>query len=286
MEVVIKNIEDIKNKINAFYKNHQDDCLDSQNKDLSDCVEESIEMLDCGELKTCSIASGAVQVHEWVKKAILLYFVIRDMKIIESPPFSFVDKIPLKKWSGQEGVRVVPQALVRRGAFVDKGAILMPSYVNIGAHVGSETMVDTWATVGSCAYVGKRVHLSGGVGIGGVLEPLQASPVIIEDDVFVGSRSLLVEGIHVEEKAVVGAGTVLTGSTPIIDVTGDKEKIYKKRIPKNSIVIPGMRRKKYSSGEYGLPCALIVGQRNSSTDSKTALSDALRESGLSPPTVF
>jgi len=244
-------------------------------------VGKTIEALDRGELSVV-VKSGSADkpeftVQTFTKKAILLYFRLQKMEVIENGPFRFVDKIPLKKWNGTEGVRVVPHALVREGAFIESGAILMPSYVNIGARVGSGTMVDTWATVGSCAYIGKNVHLSGGVGIGGVLEPVQASPVIVEDNVFVGSRAILVEGVHIEEGAVIGAGVTITGSTKIIDVTGAKPLVMKGRVPKNSVVIPGTTQKEFPSGTFGVPCALIIGQRKESTNLKTSLTDALRD---------
>jgi len=233
-----------------------------------------IDLLDQGQLR---VAEESGTVHEWVKKAILLYFRTQDMSVVRAGNLTFFDKIPLKKWTGSEGVRVVPHALVRRGAFVEKGAILMPSYTNIGARVGAGTMVDTWATVGSCAQIGRNVHLSGGVGIGGVLEPLQALPVIIEDNVFVGSRAIIVEGVHVGEGAVIGAGVTLTASTKIIDVTGTKPAEHQGRIPAQSVVIPGSREKKFPSGTFQVPCALIIGQRKPSTDLKTSLNQALRE---------
>lgn len=240
-------------------------------------VSKTIHALDRGELSVVKKTASGFEVETFTKKAILLHFRLQKMEVVECGPFTFVDKIPLKKWNGQEGVRVVPQALVRQGAFVESGAILMPSYVNIGARVGSGTMVDTWATVGSCAYIGKNVHLSGGVGIGGVLEPVQASPVIVEDDCFIGSRAILVEGVHIEAGAVIGAGVTITGSTKIIDVTGSKPVVLKGRVPKNSVVIPGTTEKEFPSGKFGVPCALIIGQRKESTNLKTSLTDALRE---------
>jgi len=239
-------------------------------------VEEAISALDCGKLKVAEKINGSWAVNEWVKKAILLYFRITKVEVIESGAFTFIDKIPVKEWTGEEGVRVVPQALVRRGAFVAPGAILMPSYVNIGASVGKNTMIDTWATVGSCATVGDNVHVSGGVGIGGVLEPLQARPVIIEDNVFVGSRCILVEGVHVGAGAVLGAGVTITGSTKIIDVSGPSPQEFKGVVPENSVVIPGSLPKKFAAGTFDVPCALIIGQRKPSTDLKTSLNDALR----------
>lgn len=238
---------------------------------------ETIEALDRGQLRVSEKRSDQWVVNEDAKKAILLYFRLQNMEIIEAGPFRYYDKIPVKRWTGEEGVRVVPHALVRKGAYVEKGAILMPSYVNIGAYVGEGTMVDTWATVGSCAQVGKNVHLSGGVGLGGVLEPVQASPVIIEDNAFIGSRCIVVEGTVVEEGAVLGAGVTLTASTKIIDVTTSDAKTFKGRVPKNSVVIPGTTNKEFAAGTFGVPCALIIGQRKASTDLKTSLTDALRD---------
>jgi 2,3,4,5-tetrahydropyridine-2-carboxylate N-succinyltransferase len=254
------------------------DLPDSANKAILQAIDE----LDSGKSRVASpTSSGQWQTHEWLKQAILLYFGMQKMDVIRAGDLQFYDKIPLKKWTGAEGVRVVPHALVRTGAFVEKGAILMPSYVNIGAFVGSGTMVDTWATVGSCAQIGKNVHLSGGVGIGGVLEPIQASPVIIEDNAFVGSRCVVVEGVVVEEGAVLGAGVTLTASTPIIDVTEAKERVTKGRVPKNSVVIPGTRNKTFAAGTYGTPCALIIGKRTEATDKKTSLTQALRDYDVS-----
>ena len=242
-------------------------------------VLESVDLLDKGKFKLCHDKAQSKdqkwKIQIWLKQAILLFFKLKKMKKVEAGEMSFFDKIPLKQWKGNEGVRVVPHALVRYGAYVAPGAILMPSYVNIGAYVGEGTMVDTWATVGSCAQVGARVHLSGGVGVGGVLEPLQASPVIIEDDVFLGSRCVVVEGVHVEEGAVLGAGVVLTASTKIVDMRNNKQ--YKGRIPKNSVVIPGNQKRTYPAGDFFVPCALIIGERSSKTDQKTALTEALRE---------
>ncbi len=240
-------------------------------------VYETIEKLDSGLVRVAEKRDGKWQTNDWVKKAILLYFRIQKMTTMEAGDFNFFDKVPVKKWSEEEGVRVVPPAVVRKGAFINKGAILMPSYVNIGAYVDSGTMVDTWATVGSCAQIGKNVHLSGGVGIGGVLEPVQATPVIVEDNAFIGSRCIVVEGVVIEEGAVLGAGVTITASTKIIDVSGATAKEYKGLVPKNSVVIPGTQNKKFPAGEYGVPCALIIGQRKPSTDLKTSLTDALRD---------
>lgn len=242
------------------------------------CIREVIEMLDKGKIRVAEPTDGDEwKVNQWVKKAVILYFPIQGMKTIEAGPLEFHDKIDLKKDYKAQGVRVVPHAVARYGAFLSRGVIMMPSYVNIGAWVGENTMVDTWATVGSCAQIGSNVHLSGGVGIGGVLEPVGASPVIIEDNCFVGSRCIVVEGVHVGRNAVLGANVVLTKSTRIYDVSGDVEKEYKGFVPPNSVVIPGTRMKKFPAGEYGVPCALIIGQRKESTDKKTSLNDALRD---------
>jgi 2,3,4,5-tetrahydropyridine-2-carboxylate N-succinyltransferase len=245
--------------------------------DEKEAVVQAVTLLDRGEARVAEPTSTGWQVNEWLKKAILLYFRLHNSRVMELGEFNYFDKVPVKKWSGQEGVRVVPPAVARFGSFIESGAILMPSYVNIGARVGTGSMVDTWATVGSCAQIGKNVHLSGGVGIGGVLEPVQASPVIIEDDAFIGSRCVVVEGVIVEKSAVLGAGCVITASTPIIDVTGSTEVTHKGRIPAYSVVIPGSRTKQFSSGSYQLPCALIIGKRSASTDLKTSLTSALRD---------
>ncbi|UJF29239.1 2,3,4,5-tetrahydropyridine-2,6-dicarboxylate N-succinyltransferase [Kaistella sp. 97-N-M2] len=244
-------------------------------------IREVIRQLDLGELRVAEPTENGWKVNEWVKKAVVMYFPIQKMETIEVGPFEFHDKMPLKRGYAEKGVRVVPHAVAREGAFIASGVILMPSYVNIGAYVDSGTMVDTWATVGSCAQIGKNVHLSGGVGIGGVLEPLQAAPVIIEDDVFIGSRCIVVEGVHVEKEAVLGANVVLTASTKIIDVTGETPVEIKGRVPSRCVVIPGSYTKKFPAGEYQVPCALIIGQRKESTDKKTSLNDALRENNVS-----
>ncbi|AIL45883.1 2,3,4,5-tetrahydropyridine-2,6-dicarboxylate N-succinyltransferase [Elizabethkingia anophelis] len=248
-----------------------------QDKENQEIIREVIMQLDLGELRVAEPTENGWKVNEWVKKAVVMYFPIQKMTTIEVGPFEFHDKIPLKKNYADKGVRVVPHAIARHGSFVAPGVIMMPSYVNIGAYVDSGTMVDTWATVGSCAQIGKNVHLSGGVGIGGVLEPLQAAPVIIEDDCFVGSRCIVVEGVHVEKEAVLGANVVLTASTKIIDVTGDEPVELKGRVPARSVVIPGSYTKKFPAGEFQVPCALIIGKRKESTDLKTSLNDALRE---------
>lgn len=246
------------------------------NGDL-DAIEEAVRLLDGGEIRVCEFQNGRWSTNEWLKKTLLLYFRSQESGVISSGPFSYFDKIPLKRWDGTEGVRIVPQALARYGSHIEPGAILMPSYVNIGAFVGSGTLVDTWATVGSCAQIGKNVHLSGGVGIGGVLEPVQANPVIVEDHAFIGSRCIVVEGVHVEEGAVLGAGVVLTASTPILDVREKEVRILKGIVPKNAVVIPGTRKKSFPAGEFEVPCALIIGERSESTDRKTGLTAALRD---------
>lgn len=241
-------------------------------------IHEIIEMLDTGALRVAQpLADGTWQVNEWVKKAVILYFPTRKMTVMEVGPFEFHDKMSLKTNYEKLGVRVVPPAVARYGAFLASGVIMMPSYVNIGAYVDSGTMVDTWATVGSCAQIGKDVHLSGGVGIGGVLEPVQAAPVIIEDGCFLGSRSIVVEGVRVGKEAVLGANVVLTQSTKIIDVTGSSPVETKGYVPERSVVIPGSYTKHFPAGEFQVPCALIIGKRKASTDLKTSLNDALRE---------
>lgn len=240
-------------------------------------VAAALELLDQGEVRVAEKVGDEWVVHEWLKRAILLSFRQRGMQTIEVGPFEYRDKVPLKRGYADAGVRVVPPAVVRHGAFVEAGAVLMPSYVNIGARVGSGTMVDTWATVGSCAQIGRNVHLAGGVGIGGVLEPPGARPVIVEDDAFIGSRCVVVEGVVVEEGAVLGALTVLTASMPIIDVTGEQPVAGRGRVPARSVVIPGTRPKRFPAGEYQVPCALIIGRRSAATDKKVSLNDALRE---------
>ena len=240
-------------------------------------VRDTLELLDRGAIRVAAKGPDGWQVNAWVKEAILLYFALQKMNVIDLGPFEFHDKIPLKQGLAEAGVRVVPNGTVRYGAFIERGAVVMPSFVNIGAFVGAGTMVDTWATVGSCAQVGRNVHLSGGVGLGGVLEPPAATPVIVEDNCFLGSRCIVVEGVIVEEEAVLGANVVLTASTPIIDVTGATEQVFKGRVPRRSVVIPGMRAKKFPAGEYMTPCALIIGQRTASTDQKTSLNAALRD---------
>jgi 2,3,4,5-tetrahydropyridine-2-carboxylate N-succinyltransferase len=247
-------------------------------KETVEAIEHVIEEIDKGRIRVAEPdGDGGWKVNEWVKKAVVMYFPIRQMETIEVGPFEFHDKMKLKTNYKALGVRVVPHAVARYGAFVAPGVIMMPSYVNIGAYVDEGTMVDTWATVGSCAQIGKNVHLSGGVGIGGVLEPLQAAPVIIEDNAFIGSRCIVVEGVRVEKEAVLGANVVLTKSTKIIDVTGNEPVEMKGVVPARSVVIPGSYTKKFPAGEYQVPCALIIGKRKESTDLKTSLNDALRE---------
>lgn len=247
----------------------------------AEAVRAVIEEVDKGRVRVASPSAEEWVVNEWVKQAILLYFAIQPMQTWEMPPFEFYDKMLLKKDYKDLGVRAVPHAIARYGAYLAKNVVLMPSYVNIGAYVDEGTMVDTWATVGSCAQIGKGVHLSGGVGIGGVLEPLQASPVIVEDGCFIGSRCIVVEGVVVEKEAVLGANVVLTQSTKIIDVTGATPVEMKGRVPARSVVIPGTYTKKFEAGEYGVGCALIIGQRKASTDLKTSLNDALRDFNVS-----
>ena len=243
-------------------------------------VETVIERLDKGEIRVAEVIGDRWHTNDWIKKAVILYFPIRKMEEIQVGPFVFHDKMKLKTDFKKAGVRVVPHGIARYGAFLAKGVILMPSYVNIGAYVDEGTMVDTWATVGSCAQIGKHCHLSGGVGIGGVLEPVQAAPVIIEDNCFLGSRAIVVEGVHIEREAVLGANVVLTASTKIIDVTGSTPVEYKSRVPARSVVIPGSYTKKFPAGDYQVPCALIIGKRKESTDKKTSLNDALRENNV------
>jgi 2,3,4,5-tetrahydropyridine-2-carboxylate N-succinyltransferase len=249
-----------------------------QQVEVVKAIEWVIEELDKGRLRVAEpLENGDWQVNEWVKKAVVMYFPIRKMETFEAGPMEFHDKMALKRNYSELGVRVVPHAVARYGAYLSSGVIMMPSYVNIGAYVDKGTMVDTWATVGSCAQIGKDVHLSGGVGIGGVLEPLQAAPVIIEDGCFIGSRCIVVEGVRVKKEAVLGANVVLTKSTKIIDVTQAEPIIYVGEVPERSVVIPGTYNKAFPAGEYGVPCALIIGQRKESTDLKTSLNDALRE---------
>jgi len=264
-------------KLQDIIENAWDDKSLLTEKTTQETINKVIDLIDKGELRTAEPCNDGWQVNEWVKKAVILYFPIRKMETIEVGPYEYHDKMALKTNYAELGVRVVPPAVARYGAFLESGVIMMPSYVNIGAYVGSGTMIDTWATVGSCAQIGKNVHLSGGVGIGGVLEPLQASPVIIEDDCFIGSRCIVVEGVHLEKEVVLGANVTITGSTKIIDVTGNKPIEYKGFVPARSVVIPGTTTKKFPAGEYQVPCAIIIGKRKASTDLKTSLNDALRD---------
>ena len=252
-----------------------------ENEETKLAVKSVIESLEKGEIRVAEPTNNGWVVNEWIKKAVILYFPIQKMKTVEIGPFEFHDKIPLKNNYAKKGIRVVPHAIARFGAYISKGVILMPSYVNIGSYIDEGSMIDTWATVGSCAQIGKNVHISGGVGIGGVLEPLQASPVIIEDNAFIGSRCIVVEGVKVGKEAVLGANVVLTGSTKIIDVTGDNPKEIKGEVPKRSVVIPGSYTKKFTAGNFQVPCALIIGKRKESTDKKTSLNNALRDYNVS-----
>ncbi len=249
----------------------------------AEAVESAIELLDRGELRVAEpVAPGEPwRVNLWAKQAVLLYFRVRGLETMRSGPFEYHDKLPLKHGFAADGVRVVPPATVRYGAHIDEGAVLMPSYVNIGAYVGARTMVDTWATVGSCAQIGADVHLAGGVGVGGVLEPIQAAPVVIEDGAFIGSRCIVVEGVHVGARAVLGAGVVLTANTPVIDPRGEEPVEYRGRVPAGAIVIPGSRAREFAAGHYGMPCGLIIGERSGSTDDKVGLNDLLRDFGSS-----
>ena len=266
-------MEKIREIIESAWENRE--LLKDQN--TIDAIRKVVDLLDKGTLRVAEPISDGWQVNEWVKKAVVLYFPIQKMETLEAGIFEYHDKIPLKRNFAERGIRVVPNAVARHGAYIAPGTILMPSYVNIGAYVDKGTMVDTWATVGSCAQIGKNVHLSGGVGVGGVLEPLQAAPVIIEDGAFIGSRCIVVEGVRIEKEAVLGANVVLTMSTKIIDVTGDEPIEMKGRVPARSVVIPGSYTKKFAAGEYNVPCALIIGKRKESTNKKTSLNDALRE---------
>lgn len=264
---------ELQQEIEAAWENR--DLLKVEN--TKETIRAVIEELDKGRLRVAEPDGDQWKVNDWVKKAVVLNFPISVMETIEVGPFEFHDKMPLKKDYAAQGVRVVPHAIARYGAFLEKGVIMMPSYVNIGAWVGSGTMVDTWATVGSCAQIGRDVHLSGGVGIGGVLEPLQATPTIVEDGCFIGSRCIIVEGVRIRKEAVIGAGVTLTQSTHIIDVTGSEPKTIKGEVPERSVVIPGSYTKEFPAGKYNVNCALIIGKRKESTDKKTSLNDALRD---------
>ncbi|QQL48257.1 2,3,4,5-tetrahydropyridine-2,6-dicarboxylate N-succinyltransferase [Mucilaginibacter ginkgonis] len=269
-------ILDLKAKIEAAW----DDRSLLKETEYTNAIDTVIEQLNNGQMRVAEYITGRWHVNDWIKKAVILYFPIMEMQEIKVGPFVFHDKMKLKTDYKKSGVRVVPHGIARYGAYLAKGVIMMPSYVNIGAYVDEGTMVDTWATVGSCAQIGKHVHLSGGVGIGGVLEPVQAAPVIIEDNCFIGSRAIVVEGVHVESEAVLGANVVLTASTKIIDVTGEEPIEYKGVVPARSVVIPGSYTKKFAAGEYQVPCALIIGKRKESTDKKTSLNDALRDNNV------
>ncbi len=274
--IFAKNINHMQNLQNIIEKAWEDRSL-LQDDATQEAIREVINLLDAGTLRVAEPISDGWQVNEWVKKAVVMFFPIQKMETFEVGIFEYHDKMPLKRNYAEKGIRVVPNAVARHGAYISSGVIMMPSYVNIGAYVDAGTMVDTWATVGSCAQIGKDVHLSGGVGIGGVLEPLQAAPVIIEDGAFIGSRCIVVEGVRVEKEAVLGANVCLTASTKIIDVTGPEPVEYKGVVPARSVVIPGSYAKKFEAGEYQVPCALIIGKRKASTDLKTSLNDALRE---------
>jgi len=264
-------------QLQSVIENAWDDRSLLTNNVTIEAIKSVVDLVDAGTLRVAEPTDDGWQVNEWVKKAVVLYFPIQKMETFEVGIFEYHDKIPLKRGYAEKGIRVVPHAVARHGAYISSGTILMPSYVNIGAYVDEGTMVDTWATVGSCAQIGKNVHLSGGVGIGGVLEPLQAAPVIIEDGAFIGSRCIVVEGVRVEKEAVLGANVVLTMSTKIIDVTGDTPVEMKGRVPARSVVIPGSYTKKFPAGEFQVPCALIIGVRKASTNKKTSLNEALRE---------
>jgi 2,3,4,5-tetrahydropyridine-2,6-dicarboxylate N-succinyltransferase len=270
--VFLKKIN-MKNIIEAAWENRS--LLEKS--ETQETIRAVINQLDSGELRVASPTERGWQVNEWVKKAVVLYFPIQKMETLEAGPMEFHDKMPLKKGYKEKGIRVVPHAIARHGAYISKGVIMMPSYINIGAYVDAGTMVDTWATVGSCAQIGKNVHLSGGVGIGGVLEPLQAAPVIVEDNAFIGSRCIVVEGARIGKEAVLGANVVITASTKVIDVSGPSPVEYRGEVPERSVVIPGSYTKSFPAGDYQVPCALIIGKRKESTDKKTSLNNALRE---------
>lgn len=270
-------MNELKSKIEIAWENRE---LLKENV-TQDAIRSVIGLLDRGELRVAQPEGDDWVVNDWVKKAVVLYFPIQKMETIEVGPFEFHDKIPLKKNYAEQGVRVVPHAIARHGSFLEPGVIMMPSYVNVGAWVGSGTMVDTWATVGSCGQIGRNVHLSGGVGIGGVLEPLQATPTIIEDDCFIGSRCIVVEGVRVRKEAVLGANVVLTKSTHIIDVTGNEPVTLKGEVPERSVVIPGSYTKEFPAGKYNVNCALIIGKRKESTDKKVSLNESLRDFNVS-----
>ena len=270
----VKDREELRSIIDRVWEDH----TQLRNLEAQAAVNEVIERLDRGELRAAAPdGEGGWMVNDWVKKAVILYFPTRELRQTNAGEMEYYDKMNLKRNYREQGVRVVPPAVARYGAFLGRGVVMMPSYVNIGAYVDEGTMIDTWATVGSCAQIGKDVHLSGGVGIGGVLEPVQAAPVIVEDNCFIGSRCIIVEGVRIAREAVIGAGTVITASTKIVDVSGEEPRVYRGYVPPRSVVIPGTCPKRFPAGEYGVPCALIIGQRKESTDLKTSLNDALRD---------
>ena len=270
----VQDREELRSIIDRVWEDH----TQLRNLEAQAAVNEVIERLDRGELRAAEPdGEGGWMVNDWVKKAVILYFPTRELRQTNAGEMEYYDKMNLKRNYREQGVRVVPPAVARYGAFLGRGVVMMPSYVNIGAYVDEGTMIDTWATVGSCAQIGKDVHLSGGVGIGGVLEPVQAAPVIVEDNCFIGSRCIIVEGVRIAREAVIGAGTVITASTKIVDVSGEEPQVYRGYVPPRSVVIPGTCPKRFPAGEYGVPCALIIGQRKESTDLKTSLNDALRD---------
>jgi 2,3,4,5-tetrahydropyridine-2-carboxylate N-succinyltransferase len=269
-------VHDLKEIIDNAWENREI----LQDKDTKIAIKTIIDEIDMGTLRAAEPTENGWKVNEWVKKAVILYFPIQKMQLIEIGPFQFHDKMKLKSGYDKLGVRVVPHAIARYGSYINRDVVMMPSYVNIGAYVDSGTMIDTWATVGSCAQVGKNVHISGGVGLGGVLEPIQAAPVIVEDNAFIGSRCILVEGVRIGREAVLGANVNLTGSTKIIDVTGNEPVEYQGYVPERSVVIPGSFEKKFPAGTYNVQCALIIGKRKESTDKKTSLNEALRENNV------
>ncbi len=270
----VQDREELRSIIDRVWVDH----TQLRNLEAQAAVNEVIERLDRGELRAAEPdGEGGWMVNDWVKKAVILYFPTRELRQTNAGEMEYYDKMNLKRNYREQGVRVVPPAVARYGAFLGRGVVMMPSYVNIGAYVDEGTMIDTWATVGSCAQIGKDVHLSGGVGIGGVLEPVQAAPVIVEDNCFIGSRCIIVEGVRIAREAVIGAGTVITASTKIVDVSGEEPRVYRGYVPPRSVVIPGTCPKRFPAGEYGVPCALIIGQRKESTDLKTSLNDALRD---------
>ena len=270
----VQDREELRSIIDRVWEDH----TQLRNLEAQAAVNEVIERLDRGELRAAEPdGEGGWMVNDWVKKAVILYFPTRELRQTNAGEMEYYDKMNLKRNYREQGVRVVPPAVARYGAFLGRGVVMMPSYVNIGAYVDEGTMIDTWATVGSCAQIGKDVHLSGGVGIGGVLEPVQAAPVIVEDNCFIGSRCIIVEGVRIAREAVIGAGTVITASTKIVDVSGEEPRVYRGYVPPRSVVIPGTCPRRFPAGEYGVPCALIIGQRKESTDLKTSLNDALRD---------